>query len=46
MIGRPHMIQHGADLEVIRRALMRDSTGRASGPLGQLLDILAPEIPD
>jgi hypothetical protein len=34
-------LQHGADLEVIRRALMRDSTGRASGPLGQLLDLLA-----
>jgi len=34
-------VQHGADPEVIRRALCRDHTGRASGPLGAALDILA-----
>jgi hypothetical protein len=33
-------LQHGADLETIRRALCRDSQGRASGPLGAALDIL------
>jgi hypothetical protein len=33
-------IQHGADPEVIRRALCRDSKGRASGPLGAALDII------
>ena len=31
-------IQHGADPETIRRALCRDSHGRASGPLGAALD--------
>jgi hypothetical protein len=34
-------VQHGADPEVIRRALCRDSHGRASGPLGAALDLLA-----
>ena len=34
-------LQFGADLEVIRRALCRDSHGRASGPLGAALDIIA-----
>jgi hypothetical protein len=34
-------VQHGADPEVIRRALCRDSNGRASGPLGMALDLLA-----
>jgi hypothetical protein len=33
-------LQHGADLETIRRALCRDSRGRASGPLGVALDIV------
>jgi ribonucleoside-diphosphate reductase alpha chain len=33
-------IQHGADPEVIRRALCRDAQGRASGPLGAALDLL------
>jgi ribonucleoside-diphosphate reductase alpha chain len=36
-------IQHGADPEVIRRALCRDSQGRASGPLGCALDLIAGE---
>jgi ribonucleoside-diphosphate reductase alpha chain len=34
-------LQHGADPEVIRRALCRDSNGVASGPLGVALDIIA-----
>ena len=33
-------VQHGADLRAIRRALCRDSHGRASGPLGAALDRL------
>jgi ribonucleoside-diphosphate reductase alpha chain len=36
-------VQHGADADAIRRALCRDSHGRASGPLGTALDILAKE---
>ncbi len=34
-------VQHGADAEVIRRALCRDVNGRASGPLGAALDLIA-----
>ena len=34
-------LQHGADVEVLRRALCRDGQGRASGPLGQALDFIA-----
>src|SRR5437868_1202201 len=33
-------VQYGADPETIRRALCRDSHGRASGPLGAALDLL------
>jgi hypothetical protein len=33
-------VQHGADPEVIRRALCRGSQDRASGPLGAALDLL------
>jgi hypothetical protein len=33
-------LQHGADLETIRRALSRDSHGRANGPLGAALDLI------
>jgi len=33
-------LQFGADLETIRKALCRDSHGRASGPLGAALDRL------
>src|SRR5215472_14548698 len=33
-------VQHGADQHAIRRALCRDSHGRASGPLGAALDRL------
>ena len=34
-------VQHGADPEVIRRALCRDAQGHASGPLGCALDHIA-----
>ena len=37
-------VQHGADPDVIRRALCRNSRGNASGPLGAALDILAGEV--
>jgi hypothetical protein len=39
-------LQFGANVETIRRALCRDSRGRASGPLGAALDrIAADEAP-
>jgi hypothetical protein len=34
-------LQLGGDVETLRRALMRDSHGQASGPVGELLDLLA-----
>jgi len=34
-------VQHGADAEAIRRALSRDAQGRALGPLGVALDLIA-----
>jgi ribonucleoside-diphosphate reductase alpha chain len=34
-------LQHGVPLETIRGALLRDSEGRASTPLGAALDIIA-----
>jgi SOS response regulatory protein OraA/RecX len=36
-------LQHGVQVEVIRRALLRDSRGVASSPLGAALDIIAGE---
>ena len=36
-------LQYGVPIEVIRKALMRDSRGNASGPLGVVLDRLADE---
>jgi hypothetical protein len=36
-------LQFGCDVETLRRALMRDTHGQASGPVGQLLDLLAAE---
>jgi hypothetical protein len=33
-------IQHGADIEDIRKACCRETNGRASGPLGMALDLL------
>jgi len=37
--------QYGADPDVIRRALCRDGQGRASSPLGVVLDIIARRAP-
>jgi ribonucleoside-diphosphate reductase alpha chain len=34
-------VQHSADPAAIRRALCRDSNGKASGPLGRALDLIA-----
>jgi hypothetical protein len=34
-------LQYGADVETIRKALCRDARGKASGPLGVALDLLA-----
>jgi ribonucleoside-diphosphate reductase alpha chain len=34
-------LQHGVPLDTLRKALLRDSHGRANGPLGAALDILA-----
>jgi hypothetical protein len=36
-------LQHDADMDMIRRALCRDSEGRALGPVGAALDLLAGE---
>jgi hypothetical protein len=36
-------LQHGADIEAIRRALCRYTSGRPLGPIGVALDILAAE---
>jgi hypothetical protein len=36
-------LQFGVPVEVIRKALLRDSQGRPSGPLGAALDLLAEE---
>jgi hypothetical protein len=33
-------LQHGADPEVVRRALCRDADGTARGPLGTALDLI------
>ncbi len=34
-------LQHGADVDVIRKALRRDSRGNPNGPLGVALDFIA-----
>jgi hypothetical protein len=36
-------LQHGADLDEIRKALCRNSAGRALGPIARALDILTGE---
>jgi hypothetical protein len=36
-------LQHGVPIETLRHALMRDSRGKPSGPLGVVLDLLAQE---
>jgi hypothetical protein len=38
-------LQYGLPLETIRRALMRDGRGKASGPLGTALDLIAGSAP-
>jgi hypothetical protein len=38
-------VQHGADPEIIRKALCRDGQGRASGPLAAALDLIAGGAP-
>jgi hypothetical protein len=38
-------LQHGVSLDVVRKALLRDSRGAASSPLGIALDMLAGEVP-
>jgi ribonucleoside-diphosphate reductase alpha chain len=35
------LLQHGCDVETLRRALTRNSDGSASGPLARALDLLA-----
>src|SRR5207244_5839476 len=37
-------LQHGADLEDIRNALCRETDGRASGPLGAALALIAVKL--
>ena len=37
-------LQYGVPLDVIRKALMRDSQGRPNGPLGMALDRIAATI--
>jgi len=37
-------LQFGADIDAIRGALCRDSLGRANGPLGAALDVIAAEV--
>ena len=36
-------LQFGADLDTLRKALCRDSSGRANSPLGIALDMIAAE---
>jgi len=36
-------LQHGADINEIRKALCRDSQGKALGPVGAALDLLGGE---
>jgi hypothetical protein len=36
-------LQYGAPIETLRHALMRDSMGKPSGPLGVVLDQFAQE---
>jgi hypothetical protein len=35
-------LQHGADVEILRGALLRDSSGEASGPLGCVMSAMPP----
>jgi hypothetical protein len=38
-------LQHGANIDAIRKALCRDSQGRALGPIGAALDLIAERKP-
>jgi hypothetical protein len=38
-------LQYGVSLDVIRRALMRDANGKASGPLAAALDLIDKAAP-
>ena len=38
-------LQYGVPLDVIRKALMRDAQGRASGPLAAALDLISEREP-
>jgi len=38
-------LQHGVSVEVLRKALLRDSQGQPSGPLGAVLDVIAEDGP-
>jgi hypothetical protein len=38
-------LQHGADIQAIKRALCRDSQGRALGPIAEALDRIIGERP-
>jgi len=35
------LLQHGCPVDTLRRALMRNADGSASGPLAHALDLLA-----
>jgi ribonucleoside-diphosphate reductase alpha chain len=37
------LLQHGCDVDTLRKALTRNSDGSASGPLARALDLLAEE---
>jgi ribonucleoside-diphosphate reductase alpha chain len=37
------LLQHGCDVDTLRKALTRNSDGSASGPLARALDLLATE---
>jgi len=37
-------LQHGAAPDTLRKALTRDELGKAAGPVGALLDMLAGEV--
>jgi hypothetical protein len=39
-------LQHGCSLDVLRRAVLRDSAGRASTPLGCALDLIKEQEAD
>jgi hypothetical protein len=38
-------LQHGCPFETLRHAMLREEDGRASGPLGMGLDLIAAEKP-